>query len=88
MFGFGLLTVAISIGFLWLPRAFQQFSYTDPKLIGTVFTWGLYGVGLIAKRIGGLQGRRLMMLEIFGFLLALFSMSFINIFFSGFHKFF
>ncbi len=88
IFGFSLLTIAILIGFIWLPRAFQQFSYTDPKLVGTLFTWGLYGLGLIAKRIGGFQGRRLVILEIFGFVLALFSMSVINIFFSEFHKFY
>ncbi|MGD0338992.1 MAG: cytochrome c biogenesis protein CcsA [Bacteroidota bacterium] len=88
IFGFILLTTAITIGFIWLPRAFQSFSYTDPKLIGTFLIWALYGIGLLAKKIGGLHGRRLMILAITGFVIAFFSMTIINMFFSSFHNFY
>jgi ABC-type uncharacterized transport system permease subunit len=88
LFGFALLTIAIIVGIVWLPRAFSTFSYTDPKLLGTLFIWLIYGGGLIAKKTAGWQGRRMMVLSLFGFALAMFSMTVINIFFSEFHKFY
>jgi ABC-type uncharacterized transport system permease subunit len=86
--GFVLLTVAIGVGVIWLPRAFESFSYFDPKLIGTVIVWALYGGGLISKWAIGWQGRKIMILSIAAFSFALFSLSIINIFFSGFHRFY
>lgn len=85
---FMLLGVAIVAGFIWLPRAFTDFSYTDPKLIGTVAVWILYGAGIIAKRSGGWTGRKVMLLSICGFVITLFSLTFINVVLSGFHKFY
>jgi ABC-type transport system involved in cytochrome c biogenesis permease subunit len=84
---FGFLTLAIIVGFFWLPRAFSDFSYSDPKLIGTVIIWALYGVGILAKKTGELRGRKVMILSIFGFAFSIFSMTIINMFFSGFHRF-
>jgi ABC-type uncharacterized transport system permease subunit len=86
--GFVLLTVAISVGVIWLPRAFESFSYFDPKLIGTIIVWALYGGGLISKWAIGWQGRKIMILSIAAFSFALFSLSIINIFFSRFHRFY
>ena len=88
VFGFFLLTVAIVVGLIWLPRAIQNFSYLDPKLFGTVAIWLIYAVGLTAKKVVGWQGRRIMVLSMFGFAIAMFSMTIINMFFSGFHKFY
>jgi ABC-type transport system involved in cytochrome c biogenesis permease subunit len=88
IFGFVLLTGAIAVGYFWLPRALENFSYLDPKLLGTIAIWLLYAVGLIAKRIGGWQGKRIVVLSLFGFAIAMFSMTIINMFFSGFHKFY
>jgi ABC-type transport system involved in cytochrome c biogenesis permease subunit len=84
---FGLLTVAIVFGFIWLPKAFDDFSYLDPKLIGTLIVWGLYGIGVFARRRGVLTGRKIMLLSILGFAITIFSMTVVNMFFSGFHKF-
>ncbi len=84
---FAFLTSAIVAGFTWLPQAFVDFSYTDPKLLGTVSLWLLYGIGIIARQKGSLRGRTIMVLSIIAFLVALFSMSVINLFFSGFHRF-
>jgi ABC-type uncharacterized transport system permease subunit len=84
---FLLLGVAIAAGFIWLPQAFTDFSYADPKLIGTIAVWGLYGIGIVAKQAGGWRGRRLMVLSLLGFVIALFSLTFINLFLSGFHNF-
>lgn len=88
IFGFIFLSAAITIGFIWLPKAFQNFSYADPKLIGTFLIWVLYGIGLVAKNIAGWQGRRVVVLAITGFAIAFFSMTIINMFFSSFHNFY
>jgi ABC-type transport system involved in cytochrome c biogenesis permease subunit len=82
------LGIAILMGFVWLPRAFEEFSYTDPKLVDTVIIWLLYAGSLVAKRIGAWQGRRIMVLSLFGFAITFFSLTIVNIFFSAFHKFY
>jgi ABC-type uncharacterized transport system permease subunit len=88
VFGFVLLSIAITVGLIWLPRAFGAIIYDDPKLLGTFAIWGIYGVGLIAKKTVGWRGRRVMALSVFGFAFAVFSITIINMFFTGFHKFY
>ena len=83
--GFLLLSVAIIVGLIWLPRAIVDYSYADPKLLGSVAIWCIYAAGLAAKKVAGWQGRRIMVLSVAGFAIALFSMSVVNIFFTGFH---
>lgn len=88
VFGFTLLTVAITLGILWLQRAFPGSSYFDVKLIGSVLIWLLYGVGLVGKQIAGWKGRKMMILSVSAFALTLVSLTVINFFFSEFHAFY
>jgi ABC-type transport system involved in cytochrome c biogenesis permease subunit len=88
VFGFVLLTIAITVGLIWLPRAIVSFSYADPKLLGTIAIWCIYGMGLAAKKMIGWQGRKIMVLSVAGFAVAMLSITIINIFFTGFHKFY
>ena len=88
LFGFWMLTIAIAVGLIWLPRAFENFSYWDPKLIGTLFIWVLYAVGLTAKRKLGWQGRKTMIISLVGFGFVFLSMTVINMYLSGFHTFY
>lgn len=88
IFGFVLLTIAIVVGFIWLPSAIGTIPLTDPKLFGTLAIWFIYALGLSAKQLIGWQGRRIMVLSVLGFAFALFSITVINIFFTGFHKFY
>lgn len=81
------LSVAIIAGVIWLPMAFPGHSYVDPKLIGTIVIWMMYGIGIIAKMRGLVRGRSLMVLSICAFAVAAFSMTIINLFFSDFHRF-
>ena len=87
VFGFWALTVAIGVGLFWLPRVFKDFSYLDPKLIGTMAVWALYAMGLSAKRKFGWQGRKMMIMSLIGFCIVFFSMTVINLYLSGFHSF-
>ena len=86
--GFILLTVAIIVGVVWLPKAFGSIFYSDPKLIGTLCIWGMYALGFTAKKIVGWHGKKIMILSIIGFAVSFFSLTIINIYFSGFHKFY
>ncbi|RCK75848.1 MAG: HemX protein, negative effector of steady-state concentration of glutamyl-tRNA reductase [Ignavibacteriae bacterium] len=88
VFGFVFLTIAIIIGAIWLPKAFENFSYTDPKLIGTTFIWLLYALGLIANKFVHWRGKKIIWLSIIGFIISFFSMTIINMFFSNFHRFY
>jgi ABC-type uncharacterized transport system permease subunit len=87
IFGFVTLSVAMMIGLFWLPRVFREFSYFDPKLVGTFAVWVLYAIGLMAKRTLGWQGRKTMILSLVGFAFVFLSMTVTNIYLSSFHTF-
>jgi ABC-type transport system involved in cytochrome c biogenesis permease subunit len=87
VFGFLALSVAIVIGLIWLPRVFRDFSYWDPKLVGTLVIWFLYAVGLGAKKRLGWQGRKTMIISLVAFGFVFLSMTVINLYMSGFHSF-
>lgn len=88
VFGFVMLSVAIVVGIVWLPRAFTDVSYWDPKLIGTMTIWVLYAISLAAKRTLGWQGRKVMILSLIAFGCVFLSMTVINMYLSGFHSFY
>jgi ABC-type uncharacterized transport system permease subunit len=87
VFGFVMLSIAIVIGLFWLPTVFTDFSYWDPKLVGSVVIWVLYAIGLAAKRKLGWQGRKTMIISLVGFAFVFLSMTVINVYLSGFHSF-
>ncbi len=87
VFGFIMLSIAITIGLVWLPRAFANFSYFDPKLIGTMVIWVLYAISLSAKRALGWQGRKMMVVSLIAFGFVCLSMTVINVYLSSFHGF-
>lgn len=86
--GFIALSVATTIGLIWLPQAFPNFSYTDPKLIVTFIVWLMYGVGIILKTTGQWRGKKVVVLSIAGFLLAIFSTIVTNFISRSFHSFY
>lgn len=88
LIGFTMLSIAIVIGIIWLPQAFTEPSYFDPKLIATIIVWLFYAFGIFGKWFFKWSGRKIVYLSITGFLISLFSMSILNLVFTGFHKFF
>lgn len=86
--GFIMLSIAIFIGIIWLPQAFTEPSYFDPKLIATIIVWLFYAFGIFGKWFFRWSGRKIVYLSITGFIISLFSMSILNLVFTGFHKFF
>ncbi len=83
-----LLGIAMCFGIIWFHHVYQSAQYYDPKLIGTLIIWVMYESLIIANKYFGIQGRKVMILSIAGFFVSIFSMTIINIFFSGFHKFY
>lgn len=86
--GFCALTIAIIIGIIWLPEAFPRFSYLDPKLIGTALVWLLYAIGITSKVLGNWRGKRLVLLSISGFMIAILSTILSNFLAQSFHSFY
>jgi ABC-type uncharacterized transport system permease subunit len=82
-----LLGIAICVGFIWLHRVYRDIYFEDPKLIGTLLIWFAYGSILIVRKYFGVQGRKVMILVILGFVISIFSMTIVN-FFSDFHRFY
>jgi ABC-type transport system involved in cytochrome c biogenesis permease subunit len=87
IFGFLMLSAGIIVGVFWLPHVFDEFSYWDPKLIGSLVIWLLYAAGLAAKKSFGWQGRRTMILTLVAFAFVFLSMTVINLYMSAFHSF-
>lgn len=85
--GFILLTIAIIIGFAWLPSAFPDFSYWDPKIISTMIVWLIYSVGIILKLRGSITGKRFAKFSIYGFILSILFLLLTGTILSGFHNF-
>jgi len=86
--GFILLTIASTIGIIWLPQAFPDFSYADPKLIGTFLVWILYGIGISKKVFGKWHGKKVVLLSIVGFVIAITSTMLTNFLSQSFHSFY
>ncbi|MGE5431179.1 MAG: inner membrane protein YpjD [Syntrophomonadaceae bacterium] len=86
--GFVLLTIAIIIGAVWLPSAFPNFNWFDPKLVVTGFVWALYGGGILSKTVGGWRGKKVIVFSIAGFCLAIFSILLTNFLAKSFHSFY
>ena len=86
--GFITLTIAIIIGVIWLPSAFPNFSYLDPKLIGTSLVWILYAIGIASNIFGRWRGRKLVLLSITGFVVAILSTFLSNFLARSFHSFY
>ena len=83
-----LLTIAIFIGVIWLPSAFPDFSYFDPKLISTGLVWAIYSVGIFLFIKGNWFGKNLIYFSLAGFVIAISSMILSNILASSFHSFY
>lgn len=84
---FLLLTVAIIIGFTWLPSAFPNFSYLDPKIVSTMIVWLIYGIGIILKSRRNITGKRFAKFSLYAFVFSILSLLLTGTILSGFHDF-
>ncbi len=85
--GFFLLTIAIIIGFTWLPSAFDSFNYFDPKIISTMIVWFIYGVGIILKFSKKIIGKKFAKFSLYGFIFSVLALLLTGTILSSFHDF-
>ena len=85
--GFVLLTIAIAIGFIWLPSAFPDFKFYDPKIISTAIVWLIFGTGILLHIMGRLYGKKISYFSITGFIVAVLSVALSGVIYSSFHDF-
>lgn len=88
LIGFILLTIAMIIGIIWLPSAFPNFRYSDPKLVGTFFVWFIYSLGIASKLIGKWYGRKVIIFSLSGFVLTMVSLILTSTLQNTFHSFY
>jgi ABC-type uncharacterized transport system permease subunit len=86
--GFILLTVSITIGIIWLPSAFPNFKYTDPKIISTAIVWVIYCVGIISKLTARWYGKKVIIFSLAGFTFAILSLVITSVLSGTFHSFY
>ena len=87
VFGFIFLSIVILVGYVWLPKTIDDFSYSDPKLIITDIVWIIYFVALVSKKSMKWTGRTVIIVSMVGFALTLVSMVVVNVFLPSFHNF-
>lgn len=85
--GFILLTISIIIGIIWLPSAFPDFSYSDPKLISSAVVWLIYAAGIGVKFSANWYGKKVIRFSLIGFAIAMLSLMLSNLITDSFHSF-
>lgn len=86
--GFVLLTIALIIGFAWLPSAFPEFSYFDPKIVSTTLVWMIFAIGIMTKIFAKWYGKKVVYFSLIGFCVAILSLGLSNIISQSFHSFY
>jgi cytochrome c-type biogenesis protein CcsB len=77
--GLVLLTLGIVSGIVWAHTAWDRFWSSDPKLILSVLTWGIYVVLLQGRMTAGWRGRWAATLTIAGFAVIVISLIGVNV---------
>lgn len=85
--GYSLFTISILIGTIWLPKAFPDFNYFDPKLVTTLIIWLVYTFGIISKSVFKLFGKQVIVFSLVGFVFVILSMISTILFANSFHTF-
>lgn len=85
----GLLTLVsgVSFGLIWRHRLSGSYSWGDPKVVITLAILIVYVAYLALSRIPAWRGPRAAILCAANFLIVLFSYTFVNLYFTRFHRF-
>jgi HemX protein len=86
--GLALLLVGIGCGFVWMHRIAGQYWNGDPKEVITLVILMAYAGYLWLGRTTAWRGARASALCVFNFLFVLFSYTVVNLYLSGFHRYF
>jgi cytochrome c-type biogenesis protein CcsB len=87
--GFFMLTVSIFLGAFWAQNVWGALWRWEPKEIWSAVTWFIYAAYLHTRLASGWQGRKVAMLNSFGFATVIFNYVIVRFFFtSGLHIFY
>lgn len=81
------LVLGASFGLIWRHRLIGSYSWGDPKVIVTLAILIFYAAYLALSRIPAWRGPRAAVLCATNFLIVLFSYTFVNLYFTRFHRF-
>jgi ABC-type transport system involved in cytochrome c biogenesis permease subunit len=82
------LLIGISFGLMWFHRIYGRYWNGDPKEIITLVILAVYAGYLWIGRTAAWRGARASALCVVNFVFVLFSYSIVNLYLSGFHRFF
>ena len=84
--GFVALTGSLVDGALWVSQADEGNWLTDPMVLLSLGTWGLYGVALLLRKMQRWQGRQTALASLAGLSVILASLVVVRVFLQGFHR--
>ncbi len=84
---FVMLTVALVLGAIWLPKIFPESTFNDPKVIITGAVWIVYAIGLFLKLTNRLYGKRFIYYSVYAFIFLILSASITSLLTDSFHAF-
>lgn len=84
-FGFLVFTVGIMTGSVWAHKAWGSYWSWDPKETWSLITWIVYAIMLHRRYMGALQGRRMAIISIIGFIAVLITFFGVN-YLAGLHS--
>lgn len=82
------LIFGVAFGFVWEHRLSGRYFSDDPKIIVTLLVLAVYAGYLWASRQASWRGARAALFCAFNFLLVVFSYTLVNLYFTGFHRYF
>ncbi|HET9134996.1 MAG TPA: cytochrome c biogenesis protein CcsA [Candidatus Kapabacteria bacterium] len=89
--GFIFLSISILFGFLLIQKNFSSIEasqyLSDPKTIATGLIWLIFGTTLLLRKLIHIDGRKLVLFWMSGYLLTLISMTIVNAFVTEYHRF-
>jgi ABC-type transport system involved in cytochrome c biogenesis permease subunit len=86
--GLASLALGVAFGFVWEHRLRGQYSATDPKVIVTLAIFAAYVAYLWLARNASWRGARAAFICAFNFVVVLFSYTIVNLYMTGFHRFY
>ena len=82
------LVIGTALGFVWEHRLTGRFAIADPKVVVTLVVLGVYGAYLAVVRAPAWRGARAALFCVCNFAIVLFSYTIVNLYFTGFHRYF
>lgn len=84
---FPFLTLGLIAGAVWAGQIWEHYWEWEPKQTFALITWIVYGCYTIIRTVFGWKGRKVMLLNVVGFLFLLVTFLGVNLFMPGKHKF-